>query len=288
MISLTFKHGLGDAVYCAHLLALYVRRGFSFTIKTFSAYNPLFVAAGCTTTHSRVPVRHPWLYPPEQIYEGEGYDWCGNKPFGNLSQPPLPNIGRRGDLWDEFTAVRLGWMTRSAEEERPRVDAWLATLPRPIVLLHSTGNSGQSQKSIPAEDCLELYRAFADRRVGTLVLLDWHDRVPRGDQDCVVHLSQLGSCELVPLLWLIQGADLMVGVDSGPLHLARLTNTRTLGVWRHGYYPARYSLPRDEQRNLVLDSEPWNRWKREVWQLVEVPALSGPHIVTAIEEFLHA
>lgn len=285
MTEFVFKHGLGDAVYAAHLVALYVQLGYPVTVKTWPQYALLFQAAGARVTHRRVAAKHPWLYPPEYVYAGEGFDWLGNKPFGNLSRAPLPNIGKRSAWWDRFVAVRLAWKHFTSAEARQKVNTWLATLETPIVLLHSTGNSGQANKSIPADVCSDLYPRFVEACPGTLVLLDWHDRVLRLDHPRVVHLSQYGACPLDELLWLIEAADLLVGVDSGPLHVCRLTETPAVGVWMPDYYPARYSLPRAEQLNLVLPN-PLNHWKRRIWNLREAEQLDAPAILQAIREQL--
>jgi hypothetical protein len=64
-----------------------------------------------------------------------------------------------------------------------------------------------------------------------------------------------------------------LGVDSGPLHLARFTEVPCVGVWMPGHYPTTYSVPRRQQLNVVL-AEPtraWNRYKRILWRIVEQP-----------------
>src|SRR5262249_38131737 len=84
---------------------------------------------------------------------------------------------------------------------------------------------------------------------------------------------------------LLARADLVVGVDSGPLHAARFTRTPALGVWMPGHYPSTYALPRREQLNVV-PAEPtraFNRFKRVPWHVVAHPGgrvaarlLAGP------------
>jgi hypothetical protein len=104
-------------------------------------------------------------------------------------------------------------------------------------------------------------------------LLDWDKRVPRLDSYRVRQLDDLGACPVDVLLALMLEADLMVGVDSGPLHLARFTKVPTIGVWMPGHYPSTYSLPRHEQLNVVLadHTRQWNRFKRIPWNIVEHP-----------------
>jgi hypothetical protein len=109
--------------------------------------------------------------------------------------------------------------------------------------------------------------------VGSLVLLDWDNRVPRLASYRVRHLSDLGACPTEVFLALLAKADLMVGVDSGPLHAARFTDTKAVGLWMPGHYPATYTLPRRRQINVVLaeHTRPFNRFKRVPWNIVEHP-----------------
>lgn len=80
------------------------------------------------------------------------------------------------------------------------------------------------------------------------------------------HLSDFGPCPLDLLLALMLEADLLIGVDSGPLHLSRFTDIPTVGVWMPGHYPATYTLPRPEQLNVVLadHTRQWSKFKRWV------------------------
>ena len=150
---------------------------------------------------------------------------------------------------------------------------WIERLPRPLVLLHSRGNTAQERKSLSDTVASSFYREFLDRCDGTLVLLDWDQRVPRLASYRVRHLSDFGSCPLDLLLALMTEADLLIGVDSGPLHLSRFTNIPTLGVWQPGHYPSTYTLPRPEQLNVVLadHTRQWNKFKRIPWNIVEHP-----------------
>ena len=150
---------------------------------------------------------------------------------------------------------------------------WLEKLPRPIVLFHQKGNTGQARKSLSDTVAATFYHEFLDRCDGTLILLDWDQRVPRLASFRVRHLADFGPCPLDLLLALMTQADLLIGVDSGPLHLSRFTNIPTIGVWQPGHYPGTYTLPRAEQLNVVLEhhTRQWNKFKRIPWNLVEHP-----------------
>ncbi|MFO0929418.1 MAG: class I SAM-dependent methyltransferase [Gemmataceae bacterium] len=271
-VRVAFHHGLGDCVYFAHLIPLYVRRGYRVEVACTPDKAVLFRAAGATVTATDAPP-HAWGYPGEGTHPGHGLFWQGSKPGNNLAAPPLPPIGDRADLWQEYCDVRVDVAPHLPADAVRTADRWLAGLPRPVILLHTRGNTGGGRKDLPADVTAELYKALLDRTDGSLVLLDWDDRVPRLASYRVRHLADLGPCPTEVLLPLVAGADLLVGVDSGPLHLARFTDTPAVGVWLPGHYPATYTLPRGRQLNVVLAdaTRSWNRFKRVPWRIAEHP-----------------
>jgi hypothetical protein len=298
-VRVAFHHGLGDCVYFAHMLPLYARRGHAVEVVCTPDKAVLFRSAGATIVDGPA-AEHPWSYPAESTHHGQGRFWQGSKMAGNLSAPPLPAIGDRAALWQEYCDVRLDASPHIGAEAVERAERWLATLPRPVVLLHTRGNTGSGRKDLPDDVTLELYRALLDRLDGSLVLLDWDNRVPRLASYRVRHIDELGGCPTEVLLALLARTDLLLGVDSGPLHAARFSDIPTVGVWQPGHYPSTYTLPRRRQINLVL-AEPtraWNRYKRLPWNLVEQPGsrlgpafiaewcarmLDGPHYLAAAD-----
>ena len=274
-ISVSFHHGLGDCVYFAHMIPLYIQRGHQIEVECTPDKALIFEAAGAMTTPHAIR-SHPWGYPSNWTHTGQGHSWQGSKMGHNLTESPLPHIGTQADLWDEYVDSRVDVLSRLSEECIARVEQWFEALVRPIVLFHSRGNTSQDRKSIPNETAEAFYREFVERCDGTLVLLDWDNRVPRIASARVRHLSEFGKCQLDSLLAMIDQADLMIGVDSGPLHTARFTNTPTIGIWLPGHYPTTYTLPRREQLNVVLadHTHQWNRFKRIPWNILEHPGSS--------------
>ena len=275
-----FQHGLGDCAYFAHLIPLYTRRGYRIEVECTPDKRLLFEAAGAHVLDQRVGSEHAWGYPSGGTHEGHGRFWQGSKIGHNISEPPLPDIGAKGELWDELCASRIDIRPHLSAETLDTARRWLARLPRPVVLLHQKGNTAQERKSLSNSVTEAFYREFLDRCDGTLILLDWDQRVPRLASYRVRHLSDFGPCPLDLLLALMTDADLLIGVDSGPLHLSRFTNIPTIGVWQPGHYPATYTLPRPEQLNVVLadPTRQWNKFKRIPWNIVEQ---SGPALEAA-------
>jgi ADP-heptose:LPS heptosyltransferase len=272
-VALRFFHGLGDAAFFARLIPLYVRRGFEISVDCTPDKSILFRAAGATLCRG-AELTHDWGYPPENVTPRHEGLHLGSKPGWNLSQPPLPDIGSRDALWPEYCASEARATALIGDEQREHVRGWLHGAPRPWVLLHSKGNTAQGRKSLPDKTAAEFYLEFLDRCEGTLILLDWDDRVPRLNSFRVRHLATMPrGCPTERLLALMELSDLMIGVDSGPLHVAALTDIPRIGVWMPGHYPARYSLPDRRQLNLVLSAgtEELNRYYRVPWNIVTQP-----------------
>ena len=193
-----------------------------------------------------------------------------------MSEWPLADIGGKEELWQELIAERVCVEPLIPSDDRDTVRCWLSRLARPITLLHSKGNTGQQHKSLPDEVTADFYCEFLDQCQGTLILLDWDRRVPRLSSARIRHLDDLGSCSTARMLSLMLESDLLIGVDSGPLHAARLTGIPAIGIWMPGHYPVTYTLPRMNQLNVVLaeHTQQWNRFKRIPWRIVEHPGTS--------------
>lgn len=238
-ISVSFYHGLGDCAYFAHLIPLYIKRGYEVDVECTPDKAILFRAAGARVIESGARSAHAWGYPAGGTFEGQGRFCEGSKLGHNISQPPLPNIGDKGDLWNEYCETRIDIASHLNKAATQMAERWIANLPRPIVLLHSKGNTAQQRKSLPDVTATEFYKRFIDQCDGSLILLDWDNRVPRLASYRIRHLDDLGPCSTEVILALMLVADLMIGVDSGPLHAARFTSTPTMGLWMPGHYPRR-------------------------------------------------
>lgn len=272
-VSVKFYHGLGDCAFFAHLIPLYKKRGIDITVECTPDKRILFESAGATVITNGAEQEHPWGYPAEKTHAGQGHFWQGSKMGHNISEHPLPDIGDKAELWDEYCQTKIDIQSHLSPEAVQTARRYLEPLTQPIVLLHTKGNTGQDRKSLPDAITKELYRALIDQFDGTLILLDWDQRVPRMASYRVRHLDDLGVCSTEVLLAMMIESNLMIGVDSGPLHLARFTETPTVGLWMPGHYPSTYSLPREQQLNVVLSdhTRQWNRFKRIPWNLYEHP-----------------
>lgn len=263
-----FEHGLGDCVHCARILQLYAARNHRIEISCTPDKAPIFRAAGVHVSRKRNARGHGWNYPT-QARHAHNKPWDASKFAHQISRRPLPDIGTPADLWDELCCTRL--RPNIPEDRMEEARKRLGAMARPIILFHQKGNTNQKRKSLSDRQALEFYEAFLSQPHGTLVLLDWDRRAMRIDHPRIRHLTQVGPCPTVDLLAMMRLSDLLVGVDSGPLHLANAVGLPSVGVWRPGHYPVTYSLPSPTQLNLVLESHTrhFNRFYRVPYSIVD-------------------
>jgi ADP-heptose:LPS heptosyltransferase/SAM-dependent methyltransferase len=153
---------------------------------------------------------------------------------------------------------------RCGDEARARARRYLAGLCRaqpqggrfPVVLLHYQGNTSGASKDLDHGLAREVCETAA--RAGFVpVVLDWDRRSPLPDGvsiHCPGTDHELwrgtGTGDAEMLAALIEAATLMVGVDSGPLHVAGATTTPTVGVWT-AHHPLHFYDLADNVTHLV-------------------------------------
>ncbi len=280
-LNLWFDHGLGDCANFAHVLELYKRRGYRINLHCADDKAAAFSAQGV----ARIPVDHPnlqYVYfceSPDPSIETADQYWLYNKVGINVTGSPLPAIGTSEELWEELYSTKIDVSPWIIDESRKSVADFLEDLPKPIVLIHSMGNTSPDQKNIPEDTAIELYRQLLDRIGGTLVLLDWDNRVARMANWRVRHMvDDWKWIDVTTLLALFQQCDLLISVDSGPLHLSRLTDIPVVGLYPSlTKYPGRVSLPRGRTVNIVPHgiTHELNKKTRILFNIVESPGYNG-------------
>jgi Methyltransferase domain/Glycosyltransferase family 9 (heptosyltransferase) len=253
-VQVAFPHGLGDCAMFAHQIPLYTRRGVEVEIACNPDKHILFAGTGARLVEMRPDFpKFGWEHPRSgNPAPGKSLAYW-NKAAWNLSTSPMPDIGSPDELWDEYCAQRIDIRPHLAEAVWRKVGLFLDHLPRPIILLHTIGNSFQRAKSLSHEVTMRLYHELLDHTEGTLVLLDWDKRVPKLNHFRVRHLTDdWDRIDVEHLLALLDRSDLIIGIDSGPLHAARYSDTPALGIfWNSEHHPVRYCLPRGRQACIV-------------------------------------
>lgn len=115
----------------------------------------------------------------------------------------------------------------------------------PAVLIHYEGNTSGNQKNLPVEVVRMLCEDLLEAGF-VPVILDWDRRSPLCDGQRVHNPhanhpmwggTRTGDAEVLAAL--VELSSLMIGVDSGPLHVAGATTTPTIGVWT-AHHPLHY------------------------------------------------
>lgn len=273
-VRVRFEHGLGDCVYFAHQLPLYLRRGYDIVVSCDADKEVVFHAASVPVAASLDGgVSVPW-FEGEEPTEDLRFDnyWRWSKMARNLSLEPMPDIGHPADLWEEYCSVALDARSCIANPENDAVRRYAGTLHGPLILLHTHGTTDTERKDIPAETVRQICRELLEETEATILLLDWDANVPPLPHWRVRHvLHEFGNLTTAHLLSLLDGADLVVGIDSGPLHAARFTRTPSIGVWMHNGSPPTWSLPRSMQVNIVVgrQSRCWTKHARLPFNILE-------------------
>lgn len=115
----------------------------------------------------------------------------------------------------------------------------------PVVLIHYEGNTSADRKNLPHELVQDVCQTILDQQ-HVPVILDWDHRSPLPD-GARIHCPAadhplwqgVGTGDAETLAALIEASTLMIGVDSGPLHVAGATTTPTIGVWTH-HHPVHF------------------------------------------------
>lgn len=277
-LRLWFDHGLGDCVHFAQVLQVYRRRNYVISVHFDANKQEIWRGAGFPFTRLAGAEYHKFLYDPLFNQPQPTSDWSGSKIAFNLTQAPLPDIvsdGRLSAIWEELVAVdekkRISQYIPA--DVCARVDNYLSNLPRPVTLLHSNGTNFAGGKNIPFAEVNALYTMLLDNSAGSVVLLDWDFRVPPPMPSCRLrHMAEdLGHIDVATLFELIRRSDLLIGVDSGPLHVSVFTDTPVLGVFHH-LYPSCVTLPRPQSAFMTRNAasyQPVNQARRKRWSILE-------------------
>ena len=259
--SIRFYHGMGDVINIAHVTALYRKYDILLEFETWADKRFLIDDAGGITVPKAKTSYH---YPhPDPVEPHMGYfqnvnqleaklfdDIADYNKVGNvISRHPFPNIGNAKSLWKELCEIKLE--IDIDKEIQKKVSQAVRDLPKPLILIHPQGVNLTHLKNLDRHEQYLLIHHLLDKTPGTIILLDWDNRVQKVENYRVRHLEMdLWKMDVKELLHLINISDLTIGIDSGPLNLCNLTNTPTLGIWpRH--HPCFFVLPKPHMLHLV-------------------------------------
>lgn len=275
-LPLRFDHGLGDCVHFAHMLQLYRQAGYAPTVHYEQNKRALWDAAGIPYEPDPTAPYHVFRYledfnrpQPSPDYSGAKAHGCFCAPLLDLGLPPA-------ELWEQLCAVDLSQSlyTTITQEDAAGAARFCADLPRPMILLHTSGTNWADAKNLPPHVVTDLYNRLLDGMPGSLIVLDWDHRVVKLPHARVRHiLDDWGHLTLSQLAALYREASLLIGVDSGPYHLTAMTDLPALGVFTH-HYPSCVTLARTRSAVMTRNAasyQPVNQARRSRWSVLEYP-----------------
>jgi len=255
-VRLRFGHGLGDNVYFAHLLSWYGRLGYNFQIDIdrdkAPLYRPLRNVHICQNLAGAPSVS--WKHGDEIGRKPEQITVFSNKIVTNLSLAPLPEEGV--PTWRHFNELRQIQLDAAREisaQERSSIYRVADSFPKPLILFHPKGNTLQQRKNLTDEEINEVCLGLVEQSPGTLMILDWDRRIdaPRHPRIHLVERAFGKRLGLVELISLLNQANLIIGVDSGPVHLARMIpGLAVLFLWEK-HHPFAFCLPKEGHIHLL-------------------------------------
>lgn len=243
-----FTHGLGDAVQLTCVLQHFARHlpdhdiDVAALIGKHSCFNGL-----CRRVYvlDREPIDEAQYDAVRDLGWYENYSAHEAVPQTKVVNCLRDDFGLPVDLDLLRYSIQVGdeAMARAADYLR-RITG--SEPPFPVVVLHYQGNTSQDRKDLSHECAKEICDAITEQGY-VPVILDWDNRSPLINNRTVfcptVHQGDIwgatGTGDAETLAALISQAALMIGIDSGPLHVAGATNTPTIGVWT-GHHPVQF------------------------------------------------
>ena len=213
-----------------------------------------YIKGSIAATLTGAPVRLG--LPPSKTRDGAAW-------FNTASLPETPWLHTQ-DLFLRFRAplglpldAPVEWKISFTAEEQVERDAFFSELRRtqsgPLVgLVLATANP---KKDWPAERLPALVRALTKRTGAHVVLVGGPSDRERAAAELISEAGEpvtntLGD-SVRRMMWVVDGVDVLVSPDTGPLHLAHALGTPVVGLFGHTN-PYRVGPWRDS-RDLVID-----------------------------------
>jgi ADP-heptose:LPS heptosyltransferase len=261
---LRFRHGLGDAVQLTIVLKHLAKFRPNWIVDVESGVGKHSVFHGLCN-ESWIAGRKeadPKAY--DKIFQVHWFESFGNIPY--TSVPPTKTTKA---LRDEFRidpdTNLFYYQINITDESRRLATQYLSKIPqrKGYILAHFQGNTSFRAKNVE-EPVMRKFCSWANQQDYTVIVLDWDRRKASqlangstifcpGVNDPIWGGNNTGDGNVLAAL--IEQANLFVGIDSGPLHVAGATMTPTLGLWT-GHHPMHYyELSNNVKHLLPIDSK---------------------------------
>lgn len=256
-VLINFRHGLGDAVQLTTVLEHLRKHRSEWTVHVATLIGKHSAFHGLC---DRVFIDGRESVPCCQYQTKYHLDWheC------HVSYPDSPSTKAERSLREDFGIAPDPELCRYSIQRGPdalsRAGRYLERVcgkrkgsggRYPAVLIHYEGNTSAEFKNIPTDIIRRVCGDILESGL-TPIILDWDFRTPLAQPAADGCPSRIHCADVHQDLWqntgtgdaetlaaLIELSSLMIGVDSGPLHVAAATTTPTLGVWTR-HHPLHY------------------------------------------------
>lgn len=266
-------HGLGDVVAAVAAFRLYMANGYEVQLQVEDNKRWLFEAAGIPIHDGpeKFPL-HPYYYPDMNKFWDLSTPDCVYSKIAHLFEvKELPKLGSKEDVWAALCAQQIDVTSQIPPEAHVEAESFLEGMPRPIFVVHTRGTNWAEEKSLSTSVAFDLIVTLLKITTGSVIVLDYDCRAPMvGDARCKGIKPSWGHIGIDRLCALLQRTDLMIGIDSGPFHVAGLVaGVKALGVFRK-IPPVRCCLPNSNATYLVPDRD-HDQWEKRSsqWKFLE-------------------
>ena len=128
-----------------------------------------------------------------------------------------------------------------------------------FVTIHYQGNTSSSRKNIP-EPIIRNVARSVNAAGYIIIILDWDSRSNLPNTKTIFRPGKkeniwngMGTGDASTIAALIQKSCLFIGIDSGPLHVAGATSTKSIGVWLK-HHPIHYFDLSNNVKHLLPNS----------------------------------
>lgn len=269
LFRLEFYHGLGDAAQftaiCRHLRHYYP--GSRIELVVHDGQERLFdaVADECGQGDmSRPPTHRIRWWEPRASYAGMPSTKVEKCLLEEFDLQPIPELS--------------GYLIEPPEDAKQRAAAYLASLDRKqpkLAALHYQGASSEDRKNLTDGQAADICRALAANGYDVL-LIDDRARSPIPGSGLAQRLPAREplfpagnrAADASCLAALIAQVDLVVGIDSGPLHVATSVGTKAIGIWTR-MSPLHYFCP-DKTTTHLIPRGHGPDWERHfIWKPID-------------------
>ncbi len=232
-LDLARSGGLGDVLMCTPVAREIKRRNPDCRIRFFTDYGDL--VRGLPQFDEVLPFEaHPWT--------ALHLEYRAPVPVGrHLAQAIAADLGM------EIEDVRPDCVVRpEADDEADRLTAPAGR--RPVVLLQRSASGWTPNKDWPADR----WRSLAEMLRPHAFLIEIGGAEPE-DSPMATDLDLRGATPLATLAALVASADLLIGPDSGPIHLAAAFETPSITIYGGYLHPTHTAY----RRNVAFDTPLW-------------------------------